>query len=287
MENIVYNTVMSNLLISGTKACAVIPRELMSVDPAYQRLETRNHRKIKAMHDNFDHMIMDALLVVPHPEESTFSIVDGYGRFIASEGILDKLECVVITSAPSDPDERRHFEASIFTRQSLYTEKVTPLQMHKANLILGEPNAVALQEVVDEYNLSIAEDKGVRKPGTIGSYTSAYRIIKAKGKIAYESIISTCCKAGYNLSGDGLCDKIIRNLYKIYCFYGDIGLVKVLPIMRGTEPSTLKAKGIAAYPERVELSLALYLQDYLVSLGEPNSLTRKERKFLKQVCKKY
>lgn len=52
MENIVYNTVMSNLLISGTKACAVIPRELMSVDPAYQRLETRNHRKIKAMHDN-------------------------------------------------------------------------------------------------------------------------------------------------------------------------------------------------------------------------------------------
>lgn len=278
MENIVYNTVMSNLLISGTKACAVIPRELMSVDPAYQRLETRNHRKIKAMHDNFDHMIMDALLVVPHPEESTFSIVDGYGRFIASEGILDKLECVVITSAPSDPDERRHFEASIFTRQSLYTEKVTPLQMHKANLILGEPNAVALQEVVDEYNLSIAENKGVRKPGTIGSYTSAYRIIKAKGKIAYESIISTCCKAGYNLSGDGLCDKIIRNLYKIYCFYGDIGLVKVLPIMRGTEPSTLKAKGIAAYPERVELSLVLYLQDYLVSLGEPKQFNEKGKK---------
>lgn len=150
--------------------------------------------------------------------------------------------------------------------------------MHKANLILGEPNAVALQEVVDEYNLSIAEDKGVRKPGTIGSYTSAYRIIKAKGKIAYESIISTCCKAGYNLSGDGLCDKIIRNLYKIYCFYGDIGLVKVLPIMRGTEPSTLKAKGIAAYPERVELSLALYLQDYLVSLGEPKQFNERGKK---------
>lgn len=47
MENIVYNTVMSNLLISGTKACAVIPRELMSVDPAYQRLETRIIEKLK------------------------------------------------------------------------------------------------------------------------------------------------------------------------------------------------------------------------------------------------
>lgn len=278
MGNIVYNTVMSNLLISGTKACAVIPRELMSVDPAYQRLETRNHRKIKAMHDNFDHMIMDALLVVPHPEESTFSIVDGYGRFIASEGILDKLECVVITSAPSDPDERRHFEASIFTRQSLYTEKVTPLQMHKANLILGEPNAVALQAVLDRHKLSIAEGKGARRPGTIGSYSSAYRIIKAKGKTAYESIISTCCKAGYNLSGDGLCDKIIMSLYKIYSFYGDIGLAKVLPIMRETPPSTLKAEGIAAYPKRVGLSLALYMQDYLVSLGEPKQFNEKGKK---------
>lgn len=278
MENIVYNTVMSNLLISGTKACAVIPRELMSVDPAYQRLETRNHRKIKAMHDNFDHMIMDALLVVPHPEECTFSIVDGYGRFIASEGILDKLECVVITSAPSDPDERRHFEASIFTRQSLYTEKVTPLQMHKANLILGEPNAVALQAVLDRHKLSIAEGKGARRPGTIGSYSSAYRIIKAKGKTAYESIISTCCKAGYNLSGDGLCDKIIMSLYKIYSFYGDIGLAKVLPIMRETPPSTLKAEGIAAYPKRVGLSLALYMQDYLVFLGEPKQFNEKGKK---------
>ena len=278
MGNIVYNTVMSNLLISGTKACAVIPRELMSVDPAYQRLETRNHRKIKAMHDNFDHMIMDALLVVPHPEESTFSIVDGYGRFIASEGILDKLECVVITSAPSDPDERRHFEASIFTRQSLYTEKVTPLQMHKANLILGEPNAVALQAVLDRHKLSIAEGKGARRPGTIGSYSSAYRIIKAKGKTAYESIISTCCKAGYNLSGDGLCDKIIMSLYKIYSFYGDIGLAKVLPIMREIPPSTLKAEGIAAYPKRVGLSLALYMQDYLVFLGEPKQFNEKGKK---------
>lgn len=278
MENIVYNTVMSNLLISGTKACAVIPRELMSVDPAYQRLETRNHRKIKAMHDNFDHMIMDALLVVPHPEECTFSIVDGYGRFIASEGILDKLECVVITSAPEDPDERRCFEASIFTRQSLYTEKVTPLQMHKANLILGEPNAVALQAVLDRHKLSIAEDKGARKPGTIGSYSSAYKIIKAKGKTAYESIISTCCKAGYNLSGDGLCDKIIMSLYKIYSFYGDIGLAKVLPIMRETPPSTLKAEGIAAYPKRVGLSLALYMQDYLVFLGEPKQFNERGKK---------
>lgn len=34
MGNIVYNTIMNNLLVSGTKHMAVIPRELLSVDPA-------------------------------------------------------------------------------------------------------------------------------------------------------------------------------------------------------------------------------------------------------------
>ena len=62
--------------------------------------------------------------------------------------------------------------------------------------------------------------------------------------------------------------------------------------MRGTEPSTLKAKGIAAYPERVELSLALYLQDYLVSLGEPKQFNEKRKenflnKFVKSIDKFY
>lgn len=278
MGNIVYNTVMSNLLISGTKACAVIPRELMSVDPAYQRLETRNHRKIKAMHDNFDHMIMDALLVVPHPEESTFSIVDGYGRFMASEGVLDKLECVVITTAPSDPDERRRFEASIFTRQSLYTEKVTPLQMHKANLILGNPIAVDIQTVIDEYDLNVYESSGHKKAGVIGSYRRIWSITKNTGKHGLSVIIDTCYKAGYTLVTDGLSSYILDSLYKIYTFYGDLGLRKIIPIMRETDPCTLKAKGLAAYPERPAMSLALYMQDYLVSLGEPKQFNEKGKK---------
>lgn len=121
------------------------------------------------------------------------------------------------------------------------------------------------------YRVDYAEEK-------LGDTVTKEMMNTSEYEKGYGSIISTCCKAGYNLSGDGLCDKIIRNLYKIYCFYGDIGLVKVLPIMRGTEPSTLKAKGIAAYPERVELSLALYLQDYLVSLGEPKQFNEKGKK---------
>ena len=278
MENIIYNTIMNNLLISGTKACAVIPRELMSIDPAYQRLETRNHKKIAAMHSNFDHMIMDALLVVPHPEESSFSIVDGYGRFMASEGILNALECVVITTAPKDPEERRKFEAEIFTKQSLYTEKVTPLQMHNANLVLKNPIALGLQEVLDDYDLGIQGCKGWRKAGVIGSYDRAWKIVKKSGKIAFRSIIDTCHKAGYTMEANGLSSAILDSLYKIYVFYGELGLRKVIKIMRETDPETLKAKGLAAYPERAGISLALYMQDYLVSTGEVKMFNDKGKK---------
>lgn len=278
MENIVYNTIMNNLLVSGTKHMAVIPRELLSVDPAYQRLEEGRSKKIAKLHKEFDHTLMDPLLVVPHPEEGTFSIVDGNGRCCASEGILDALECVVITTAPTDPEERRKYEASIFVRQSNCTERVTKLQQHKAGLILKDPVCVAIQRVLDEYDLGISSYKGNQKAGMVGSYDLAYNISKSSGYIGLKSIVSVCHKAGYTMEINGLSKYVLRALYTIYMYYGSVGLFKLVPIMRETEPSTLRAKGLAAYPERPGMSLPLYMQDYLVSLGEPKQFNERGKK---------
>lgn len=278
MENVLFTTIMNNLLVSGSKHLAVIPRELLSVDPAYQRLEEGRSKKIAKLHKEFDHTLMDPLLVVPHPEEGTFSIVDGNGRCCASEGILDALECVVITTAPTDPEERRKYEASIFVRQSNCTERVTKLQQHKAGLILKDPVCVAIQRVLDEYDLGISSYKGNQKAGMVGSYDLAYNISKSSGYIGLESIVSVCHKAGYTMEINGLSKYVLRALYTIYMYYGSVGLFKLVPIMRETEPSTLRAKGLAAYPERPEMSLPLYMQDYLVSLGEPKQFNEKGKK---------
>ena len=245
MENVLFTTIMNNLLVSGSKHLAVIPRELLSVDPAYQRLEEGRSKKIAKLHKEFDHTLMDPLLVVPHPEEGTFSIVDGNGRCCASEGILDALECVVITTAPTDPEERRKYEASIFVRQSNCTEKIS---------------------------------RGNQAAGVIGSYDDAYRIVKNTGYTGLDTIISTCVAAGYTMETNGLTKCILRALHKIYSFYGTLGLRKIVPLMRETEPETLRAKGLAAYPERPCMSLALYMQDYLVSLGEPKQFNEKGKK---------
>lgn len=278
MENVLFTTIMNNLLVSGSKHLAVIPRELLSVDPAYQRLEEGRSKKIAKLHKEFDHTLMDPLLVVPHPEEGTFSIVDGNGRCCASEGILDALECVVITTAPTDPEERRKYEASVFVRQSNCTERVTKLQQHKAGLILKDPVCVAIQRVLDEYDLGISSYKGNQKAGMVGSYDLAYNISKSSGYIGLESIVSVCHKAGYTMEINGLSKYVLRALYTIYMYYGSVGLFKLVPIMRETEPSTLRAKGLAAYPERPGMSLPLYMQDYLVSLGEPKQFNERGKK---------
>ncbi len=278
MNNVLFTTIMNNLLVSGSKHLAVIPRELLSVDPAYQRLEAGRSKKIAKLHKEFDHTLMDPLLVVPHPEEGTFSIVDGNGRCCASEGILDALECVVITTAPTDPEERRKYEASIFVRQSNCTEKITKIQQHKAGLVLEDPICTAIQKVVDKYSLSINASRGNQAAGFIASYDDAYTIVKHTGYTGLDTIISTCAAAGYTMETNGLSRCVLRSLYKMYLFYGTFGLKKIVPLMRETEPDTLRAKGLAAYPERIGLSLALYMQDYLVSLGEPRQFNERGRK---------
>lgn len=278
MNNVLFTTIMNNLLVSGSKHLAVIPRELLSVDPAYQRLEEGRSKKIAKLHKEFDHTLMDPLLVVPHPEEGTFSIVDGNGRCCASEGILDALECVVITTAPTDPEERRKYEASIFVRQSNCTERVTKLQQHKAGLILGNPTCIAIENVKKKYHLSIGTGKGNQKAGVIGSYDDVYNIVEVYGYTGLEAIINTCHRASYTLETNGLCRYVIRALRTIYSFYGSLGLLKLVPIMKETPPTTLRAEGITAYPKRISMSLALYMQDYLVSLGEPKQFNEKGKK---------
>ena len=185
---------------------------------------------------------------------------------------------MVITTAPTDPEERRKYEASIFVRQSNCTERVTKLQQHKAGLILKDPVCVAIQRVLDEYDLGISSYKGNQKAGMVGSYDLAYNISKSSGYIGLESIVSVCHKTGYTMEINGLSKYVLRALYTIYMYYGSVGLFKLVPIMRETEPSTLRAKGLAAYPERPGMSLPLYMQDYLVSLGEPKQFNEKGKK---------
>ena len=81
-----------------------IPVELMEVDSRYQTDE-RTERNLQYLVRNWDERKLMPLMGVPHWEEGKVYIVDGYGRWIASQIVNKKkykdLKVQMILNAPS------------------------------------------------------------------------------------------------------------------------------------------------------------------------------------------
>lgn len=261
----VFGMIMGTLQRTGNHCMAYIPEDMLDTDEDFQRVETRDSNKIRKLAASWDPNQMDPLTVVPHPETGTFSVVDGFGRLSAARIIgLTHLECHVITNAPENPEERKQFEASIYLHQIDNVEKLKPTQMHKARILTGDKNAILLDSVLKEYKCSIISKSGKREAGCLGSYTRAYNIAKRQGKNGLYFVFNVCKIAGYDLEPNGYSADIFRALSKIYGAYGDV-CTTIGAHMRLMKPSILKAKAVAAYPERnPEIAMTLLLQDYLV-----------------------
>lgn len=153
-----------------------IPVELMEVDSRYQTDE-RTERELKYLTNNWDERKLMPLLGVPHWEEGKVYIVDGYGRWIASQ-IVDKdkykdLKVQLILNAPTEDSERVAFEAELYAFQGISVRKVTPIQRHGAMLVLHDPATETLEKMKNIYGFAYREKAGNRGMGVLGSYTEA------------------------------------------------------------------------------------------------------------------
>ena len=82
-----------------------IPVELMEIDTRYQT-ENRTRRDLRYLTNAWNESKLLPLVGVPHWEEGKVYLVDGYGRWIASQ-IVDKekykeLKVMVLLNAPQD-----------------------------------------------------------------------------------------------------------------------------------------------------------------------------------------
>lgn len=264
LEEELYISVMNNVSICGTKKNAYINTILLTIDPEYQRIETRNKNKVSRLVREWDDNQMDPLRVVPHPEEYKFSVVDGLGRLTAAKqkGITS-LNCVII-DGPADPEERRIFEARLFLHQNDCLETVKPVQMHKARVLDNDQIAIAVEDLCKQNRVEIVEVSGQRHARVLGSYSATYGIAKEKGVDVLKDTFRVLDKAGYMEEGNGLSSRIMVPVANIIQAYPDV-IDLIGGFMRKTSPNLLIAKGAATYPERGwRASLTLYLQDYIV-----------------------
>ena len=278
--NILYRTVLTNTKQIGKKKFACIPRELLTVDEGYQRTATRNYAKINALARNWDHSKMDALVVVPHPEESKFYIVDGYGRFMASALLdepLQELECDILDNVPADETERRRFEAKHFIEQNENMEPLRVSQKHNANVLLGDATCIMIQDICNKYGVEISSKLGTKIGKTLSCYAKLLQIARRVGRDGIEFAFNTIEQANWYTTPNTYCAGVIDGLTEVWRIGHDTPnfLRRFQMEMRKVDIRSIKVAAVVKYPERYSATaVKMYFQDMATDMIAKNTKIR-------------
>lgn len=277
-QKILFNTTYANMKECGKKGSgkyvASIPVELLRIDFAYQRITTSTPSRLKKLANHWREDKLMPIIVIAHPEEFSFYIVDGFHRYTVATTMLQStynaLDAIVLTNAPKEPVKRQKFEAELFVTQNEEVERVTPIQMHKAKVLIGDDAAKNLQEMLDKYDVSYVSTSGQRDKAVLGSYETAYSIAKRNGSRCLEFIFSVINNAGWRTETNGYSKAIMKGIKDVWCAYPSPEKHNKMHTffsnaLREIDPKLLVAKSRSKYPERDERqTVSLYLADMLV-----------------------
>lgn len=243
---------------------AVVPLSCCFVDSRYQGMRT--HKHLNRLKNKWDERKLTPIILVPHPEEYRFAVVDGQGRcLVAPEKGMDRLNAIILMDAPEDLDERLKFEAEYFIGQDSEVENVKPLEKHLSRVIIGDSAAVSLDKLLNKYGIKFVATKGNREESVLGSYTDTYSIVKVHGEICLDFIFSIIDNAGWNKETNGYATFVMRALREVWIAHPNDRkeihrfLSKEL---RQIDPALFSAEAKSKYPKRDHrVSCVLYVED--------------------------
>ena len=243
---------------------AVVPLSCCFVDSRYQGM--RAHKHLNKLKNKWDERKLTPIILVPHPEEHRFAIVDGQGRYlVAPEKGMDRLNAIILMDAPEDLNERLKFEAEYFIGQDSEMENVKPLEKHLSRVIIGDQAAVTLDKLLTKYQIKFVATKGNREESVLGSYTDTYSIVKVHGEKCLEFIFSIIENAGWNKETNGYATFVMRALREVWIAHPNDRkeihrfLSKEL---RQIDPALFSADAKSKYPKRDHrVSCVLYVED--------------------------
>lgn len=194
---------------------AVVPLSCCFIDTRYQGL--RQHKSIRRLESKWDIRKLTPIVLVPHPEEYRFAVVDGQGRCtVAPQKGLDRLNAVILMDVPRDRKKRLQFEAEYFIGQDSEVENVKPVEKHLARVIIGDEAALTLDTLFKKYKIKFVNTKGQREGSVLGSYTDTYNIAKVHGGSCLDFIFSTIHRAGWDQETNGYSTFVMRALREIW-----------------------------------------------------------------------
>lgn len=212
------------------------------------------------------------LIGVPHWEEGKVYLVDGYGRWIASQ-MVDKekytdLQVLLILNAPNNAEDRLKFEAEMYAYQNKQVARMTAIQKHGAMVVLQDKATERLEKLKDKYGFEYTAHKGSRGASVLGSYSVTLNICKIDEGRAAEFIFDICKGAGFDRKPNGYSTgimKVLLDMYKLYSENRDKVQKYLIEEFRKITPLLLKARGVAKYPFLdYRLAMSLYVEDMIV-----------------------
>lgn len=245
-------------------ASASIPLSLLRIDDKYQGM--RKHKKINNLFNNWDFRKLSPIVVSPHPEDGTYYIVDGQGRFtVAKRKGMESLWAVLLMDMPEDPDERLKVEAEYYISQDLEVEPVKAVEKHCARCIIGDRAAIDLNNLMETYGISFTCEKGNRKMATLGSYDTTYGISKVHGKQCLDFAFSIIENAGWNKEKNGYSADMMsafRNIWYEYREDRDTIHKFLSKRLRNISPAQFKSEADSKYPGRGHtIQITLLMED--------------------------
>ena len=252
-----------------------VPVYMMAIDESYQTVD-RTARNLHYLTSRWDERKIGVLTVVPHEDEGLFYIVDGYGRWQASQ-IVDKakythLDCAVLLNAPADVMERRKFEAELFANQNRDVAKLKPVDKHGAMQVLGDPAALTLDALQKKYGFSIGRRKYKGDNATGKKINSIYsdlcQGIRAHSKEFGDWYFDVCKRSGFATKNHGYAAYTYRMLRDMYVLYPDKRkeVADVLAkYLRPLNPNEFKAEAMVKYPKLdFRTAVSMYAEDIVV-----------------------
>lgn len=265
-----------------------IPVELLEIDIRYQT-EIRTERDLHYLVNNWNENKFLPLIGVPHWEEGKVYLVDGYGRWIASQ-LVDKkkysdLQVLLVLNPPEDAETRLKFEAEMYAYQNKQVARMTAIQKHGAMVVLQDKATERLEKLKDKYGFEYTAHKGSRGASVLGSYSVTLNICKIDEGRAAEFIFDICRGAGFNRKPNGYSTGVMKVLLDMYKLYPeDRAEVQeyLIKEFRQITPLILKANGVAKYPFLdYRLAMSLYVEDMIVkNLGLEQAREVKDTKLI-------
>lgn len=264
--NRLYDVTEKNSQMIGNLEVASIPLELGEIDVTYQRIDTCTEMTINAIASGWDNAKVGLPKVSRHPEEKRYYIVDGIHRWAAAKKVgIDSLTCEILTLS-DDPTERRKQEARLFVGQTEGVEQMKPMDQHKAMVLLGIPEHVAVKEIItntDGVEYKVRNGRGNGKAGQLTGFKRFVNICRVRGKQHGQNIIDALIGAGWNTEKAGFGNQALDMVSNVLLAHKETEVkAEIARVLRDYDPTLFMSVARGAYQKCKPTQAAiLYLDD--------------------------